>query len=105
MLPSGAARTSAAYGVYTEVVPNEKLQFTWKPSWNPREESLVTVTFCDAPADCLTLDLEARRITCGVHRDTAVYDERHASRNRKWIEKKRVVGGINTQAQLDSLPG
>lgn len=48
-LPPNAPRMSAADGVYTEVVPNEKLQFTWKPSWNPGEESLVTVGFADAP--------------------------------------------------------
>lgn len=48
VLAPGAPRTSAAEGVYTEVVPNERLQFTWMPSWNPGEESLVTVTFADA---------------------------------------------------------
>ena len=40
---------SVAEGVYTEIVPNEKLQFTWKASWNPGADSLVTVTFADAP--------------------------------------------------------
>jgi uncharacterized protein YndB with AHSA1/START domain len=37
-----------ASGNYTKVVPNKVLQFTWKPTWNPGEESLVTVSFEDA---------------------------------------------------------
>ena len=49
VLAPGARRESAAEGVYTDVVPNEQLQFTWKPTFNPGEESLVTVTFTDAP--------------------------------------------------------
>jgi uncharacterized protein YndB with AHSA1/START domain len=36
-----------ATGTFTRVVPNELLQFTWKPSWNPGEESLVTVSLRD----------------------------------------------------------
>lgn len=40
-------RLAFAQGVYTEVVPQELLQFTWEPSWNPGESSLVTVTFRD----------------------------------------------------------
>lgn len=50
--PEREARTghtlSTATGEYTKVVPNELLQFTWDPSWNPGELSLVTVTFADA---------------------------------------------------------
>ena len=39
---------SIATGVYREIVPNEKLSFTWNGNWNPGEESLVTVTLKDA---------------------------------------------------------
>jgi uncharacterized protein YndB with AHSA1/START domain len=39
---------SAASGNYTKVVPGKLLQFTWKPTWRPGEESLVTVSFKDA---------------------------------------------------------
>jgi len=43
-----AAQSSIADGVYTEIVPNQKLQFTWRANWNPSDDSLVTVTFADA---------------------------------------------------------
>jgi uncharacterized protein YndB with AHSA1/START domain len=36
-------------GVYTKVVPDELLQFTWLAPWAPGEESLVTITFRDTP--------------------------------------------------------
>jgi hypothetical protein len=42
------SRTATAEGVYTKVVPNELLQFTWIPTFSPGEESLVTITFTDA---------------------------------------------------------
>jgi uncharacterized protein YndB with AHSA1/START domain len=42
-----AHREAAAAGTYTKVVPNELLQFTWDPSWNPGEHSLVTVLLKD----------------------------------------------------------
>jgi uncharacterized protein YndB with AHSA1/START domain len=42
------SRKAAAHGTYTQLVPNELLQFTWFPSWNPSEESLVTVSLKDA---------------------------------------------------------
>jgi uncharacterized protein YndB with AHSA1/START domain len=38
---------ATARGAYTKVVPNQLLQFTWDPTWNPGELSLVTVTFED----------------------------------------------------------
>ena len=41
--------SSVATGRYTQVVPNELLQFTWSPDFNPGEESLVTVSLKDAP--------------------------------------------------------
>jgi uncharacterized protein YndB with AHSA1/START domain len=40
-------RQAAASGTYTKVVPNELLQFTWLPSWNPNEQSIVTVSLKD----------------------------------------------------------
>ena len=46
--PESMARQAAASGTYTRIVPNELLQFTWAPSWNPAEESLVTVSLKDA---------------------------------------------------------
>ena len=46
--PGEACGVSAAVGHYTQVVPNELLQFTWSPDWNLGEESLVTVSFMDA---------------------------------------------------------
>lgn len=44
----GCHTVSTAEGIYTEVVPDQKLQFTWKANWSAGEESLVTVTFADA---------------------------------------------------------
>ena len=41
------ARQATASGTYTKIVPNELLQFTWLPSWNPSEQSLVTVSLKD----------------------------------------------------------
>jgi uncharacterized protein YndB with AHSA1/START domain len=41
-------RQATANGTYTKIVPNELLQFTWFPSWNPSEQSLVTVSLKDA---------------------------------------------------------
>jgi uncharacterized protein YndB with AHSA1/START domain len=52
--PEGAPATqpdAIASGNYTRVVPGELLQFTWKPTWNPGEESLVTVSFQDAAGE------------------------------------------------------
>jgi uncharacterized protein YndB with AHSA1/START domain len=44
-----SAHVTAAVGTYTKVIPNELLQFTWTPEWNPGEQSLVTVSLKDAP--------------------------------------------------------
>lgn len=38
------AQVATASGRYTQVIPNERLQFNWIPSWNPGEESLVTIS-------------------------------------------------------------
>jgi uncharacterized protein YndB with AHSA1/START domain len=46
--PEMANRGGSASGSYTKVIPNELLQFTWNPTWNPGELSLVTVLFEDA---------------------------------------------------------
>lgn len=35
-------------GVYKELKPGERIQFTWKPEWSPGEESLVTVHLRDS---------------------------------------------------------
>ena len=45
--PDAAKRGGVATGNYTQVVPNELLQFTWDPSWNPGEHTLVTVSLRD----------------------------------------------------------
>ena len=37
------AAEAFAHGIYTAVIPNKQLQFTWSPSWSPDEKSLVTV--------------------------------------------------------------
>lgn len=49
-VPDGAAEqvmtpveTSVATGEYREIVPNERLSFTWKGNWIPGEETLVTI--------------------------------------------------------------
>jgi len=46
-------------GVYREVVPNEKLVFTWAWRGTPERESLVTIVLrADGPATDLTLTHE-----------------------------------------------
>lgn len=43
-----AVPASVATGHYTEIVPNERLVFTWTGNWNAAETTLVTVVFLDA---------------------------------------------------------
>ncbi|MDP9038970.1 MAG: SRPBCC domain-containing protein [Acidobacteriota bacterium] len=43
-------KRSVATGEYRQIVPNERLQFTWTGCWRAGETSLVTVTFRDADA-------------------------------------------------------
>lgn len=43
--PSGPI--AVAEGTYLEVVPGRRIVYTWKGSWNPAEETQVTVTFAD----------------------------------------------------------
>ena len=38
---------AGATGVYTEIVPDERIAFTWRGDWRPEEETLVTVTLRD----------------------------------------------------------
>ena len=46
-----------AEGIYTMLVPGQQLSYTWAGSWNPAEESHVTVSLSDAPqGTMLTLD-------------------------------------------------
>lgn len=45
--PEASERRVAVAGVYTEVKPDELVQFTWIPGWHPGEESLVTVRLRD----------------------------------------------------------
>ena len=45
--PEEAERRVAAAGVYTEIVPNELVRFTWRPDWNTDGESEVTVRLRD----------------------------------------------------------
>ena len=40
-------RQSSVSGTYLKVVPNSLLRFTWRPEWNPTEESVVTVELRD----------------------------------------------------------
>ena len=41
-------RISVATGVYREIVPKDRVSFTWNGNWSPDEESLLTVTLRDA---------------------------------------------------------
>jgi uncharacterized protein YndB with AHSA1/START domain len=46
-----------AQGVYTWMVPGRQLSYTWSGSWDPAEESHVTVSLFEGPAGTnLTLD-------------------------------------------------
>jgi uncharacterized protein YndB with AHSA1/START domain len=46
-----------AQGVYTRLVPGSQLAYTWAGSWDPSEESLVTVSLHETPAGTtVTLD-------------------------------------------------
>lgn len=42
------SRSSVASGEYTQIVPDQKIQFTWHGCWKPDEISLVTVMFRDS---------------------------------------------------------
>ena len=40
-------RRMSVCGAYTAVIPNELICFTWRPTWNTEDESLVTVRLRD----------------------------------------------------------
>ena len=46
-VPPGAPRSSLVEGVYTEVVPGERMQRTGTHSGNPNSQALLTVSFRD----------------------------------------------------------
>lgn len=46
-LPENAERRVSVEGVYTEIVPNERVSFTWQPDWNTEIASQVTVRLRD----------------------------------------------------------
>ncbi len=48
--PASARTEAHAAGRYTKIIPNELIQFTWIPSWNENEESVVTISLRDVEA-------------------------------------------------------
>ena len=42
-------RVAIASGIYTEIVPDERISFTWLATWAVGEETLVTVSLKDVP--------------------------------------------------------
>jgi uncharacterized protein YndB with AHSA1/START domain len=42
-------RVAIASGIYTEIVPDERLSFTWLATWAIGEETLVTVSLKEVP--------------------------------------------------------
>lgn len=48
MAATDGSRRTTATGEYTQIVPNQKLQFTWHGCWRPDEISIVTVAFRDS---------------------------------------------------------
>ena len=46
-LPENAERRVSVEGEYTEIVPDERVSFTWRPDWNTDGESQVTVRLRD----------------------------------------------------------
>jgi uncharacterized protein YndB with AHSA1/START domain len=46
-LPENAGRRTCVHGVYTRLVPNELVSFTWNPDWNTEGESQVTIRLSD----------------------------------------------------------
>jgi uncharacterized protein YndB with AHSA1/START domain len=47
--PSADGPRMAAEGEFMTIVPNELLKFTWSPTFNPDEHSVVTVMLKDVP--------------------------------------------------------
>jgi len=46
--PEQRDRIMPVEGVYQELIPDELIRFTWKPSWTPEEISEVTIRLSDA---------------------------------------------------------
>jgi uncharacterized protein YndB with AHSA1/START domain len=57
------AQEATAAGHYTMLVPNKLVQFTWQPSWNPGEESLVTVSLEHVPGGT-EVSIRHERVPC-----------------------------------------
>ncbi|HEY4382484.1 MAG TPA: SRPBCC domain-containing protein [Acidobacteriaceae bacterium] len=54
---AGEDAVVVAEGIYTMLVPGQQLSYTWAGSWNPAEESHVTVSLSEDPrGTALTLD-------------------------------------------------
>jgi uncharacterized protein YndB with AHSA1/START domain len=64
----GATVVLAMSGVYREIVSNELLCFTWNGTWNPGEETLVTVSLKDV-AGGTELTLSQERFATEQSRD------------------------------------
>jgi uncharacterized protein YndB with AHSA1/START domain len=61
-------RVVETHGVYQEIVPNERVSYTWNSSWNQEPESLVTVTFRDVPGGT-EIRLEHSRVASDATRE------------------------------------
>ena len=47
----------AVWGEYREIVPNERVSFTWSATWSPGEASLVTVTLKDVEGEARVTEM------------------------------------------------
>ena len=77
-----------AEGIYTVLVPGAQLSYTWAGSWNPVEESHVTVSLFEGPqGTTLTLDHH------GFHSEQSL--AAHRSRWRSSLAKLRKLFSAN----------
>jgi uncharacterized protein YndB with AHSA1/START domain len=67
--------TPTAVGTYQEIIPNERLVFTWRWDGDPSQPTLVTVTFHDVSGGT-RVDLKHERFTS---------EETCKSHERGWI--------------------
>ena len=65
---TATSREALVKGVYREVVPNERLKFTWCGNWDEGETSVVTVSFRDVE-EGTELTLRHERFATEVSRD------------------------------------
>ena len=57
-----------AQGVYTRLIPGSQLEYTWAGSWDPAEESHVTVSLYESPCGTtLTLDHDGFQSEQSLH--------------------------------------